>query len=243
MENAEQTLLKVIDWLLGLTSHSISPDAYATILKAVNQGVLHIFGRAPEPHPAELIDLQTAVGIVSSRRRPEARYGLLFLREAVAFREEEYSQPIQVSGALPTQESLINALYEASKPYSSRYMPPERGSFDDYTAYYSNLTFRELLSDANSLPKTVALNRAAALFLRLIDLSCDDQAVSPDDRFRAAELSGVIEDAIRTTQSKETIERFQQAAAASFDRLVTYSHYSELAARIQAGEFSKTRAD
>jgi hypothetical protein len=241
MEPAEQKLVKLIEWLLAVTEHGISPDAYATMLKVTQSGVLHVFRRSARPHQAEIVDLGTAVGIICPRRRPEARYGLFFLREALVFEEEEYAQPILASSPQPTIKTLVDTLYDAAQSYSSRYMPPEHGSFTSYQAYYSNLTYRELLADAQGLPAIVALNRSIALFERLIDLSCEDQAVSPDDRYRAAILSGSIEDQVRTTQSTDVVQRFDLAAQTTFDNLMMYARYPDMAERIRVGEFSKVR--
>jgi len=242
MDQAEQDLVKLIEWLLAVTERGISPDAYANMLKVTNSGVLHVFRRSAQPHQAEIVDLGTAVGIICPRRRPEARYGLFFLREALVFREDDYAQPILASSPQPTLQSLIDTLYEAAQSYSSRYMPPERGSFTAYEAYYSNLTYRELVADAQALPDVVALNRFSALFERLMELSCEDQAVSPDDRYRAASLSGIIEDQIRTTQPPDVVQRFDLAARTSFDFLITYALYPDMAERIRSSEFSKIRS-
>lgn len=243
MDQAEQDLIKLVEWLLAITEHDISPDAYALMLKATNSSVLHIYNHSEGPHEAQIVDLATAVGIICPRRRSPARYGLFFLREALNFREDDYVQPILTSGPQPTLQLLIDTLYDAAQIYSSRYMPPQQGSFADYQAYYSNLTYEELLADATALPDVTSLNRMMALFDRLIELSCKDAAVSLDNRYRAAGLSGSIEDQIRTTQSPEVVHRFDLAARASFDYLITYALYPDVAERIQSGEFSKIRSN
>lgn len=239
----EQHLIKLVEWLLAVTEHGVSPDAYSLMLQVTNSGVLHVFRRSERPHDAEIVDLGTAVGIICSRRRPQARYGLFFLREALIFREEDYTQLMPTSAPQPTLQMLIDTLYAAAQRYSSRYVPPEQGSVVAYEAYYSNLTYQELVADAQALPDVAALNRLIALFNRLIELSCEDPTVSPDDRYRAASLSGSIEDQIRTSLSPEVVQRFDLAATASIDHLITYALYPDMAGRIQSGEFSAVRGD
>mgnify|MGYP005811566907 CR=1 FL=1 len=241
MEQAEQDLIKLVEWLLAATEHDVSPDAYALLLKVTNSSVLHIFRRSEAPHEAEIVDLATAVAIICPRRRPQARYGLFFLREVLNFREEDYAQPILTSGPQPTLQQLIDTLYAAAQSYSSRYMAPPQGSFRDYEAYYSNLTFQELLAEVQALLNNVALNRFLALFERLVGLSCDDPILSSDDRHRSASLCGLIEDQIRTTQAPEVVQRFDLAARTSFDYLATYALYPDMAERVRSGEFSKVR--
>ena len=234
----EKSLLELVEELIKITRNKVSPDAYATILKLLFNIVNFIYARSIKPHKAELVDLKTAIEIITPRRRPEVHYGLIFLRLALIFKEEEYSQPILTKGDEVTLDMLIDAINNALATYSSRYTPPIQASFDNYRAYYDNLNLTEIINEATNPPSDViSVNQLLARFERLLDISCNEEALPDDNRYRAAKFAGLTVDQIRQNCTKDAVDRFNLASRANVDDLVHFSIFQDMAKRLRAGEF------
>jgi hypothetical protein len=234
----EASLLEIVDELIKITRHKVSPDAYATILKVLYNVVNCVYARSIKPHKAELIDLKTAIDIITPRQRPEAHYGLMFLRLALTFKEEEYSQPILTQGGEVTLKMLIDAINNAVATYSTRYTPPTQSSFDNYKAYYDHLNLNEIINEVTTpLSNVISVNQLLARFERLLDISCNEEALPYDDRYRAAKFAGIHVHQIRQELPKDVVDRFNLASRANVDNLVNFSIFQDMARRLRAGEF------
>ncbi|MGB6491463.1 MAG: hypothetical protein WBF10_08455 [Methylovirgula sp.] len=245
-EMNESYFIEMLSWLDQLAGNETSPDAFDNILLVAIGIVELIFDRAVEPSPTEISDLATSGWILSSRRRNLAAYAIVFLKLAVSSPDEDMSSYLAAK-KLPKlgKSDLLAALTEArDSSYPKRYKPPISGSFSDFEAYHANLRFADIMADIQEWPDITAFNRTLACMERLINLACDDPAVSPQERLKAGQMADVIEKAARTMFSSgladsDAYERFQRALRATHDYIRNYAYFSDMAEKIITGDFAR----
>ena len=116
--------------------------------------------------------------------------------------------------------------------------------YSDWQAFYESFDFPSLMAEGATLPDEASVNQAAAYLVRLIEVACDDPNLADDDRTKAARLAGSVEDTLRNglaAQDPAALERFEQALAATFNRISRFALYPDVTRLIVSGMFTATR--
>ena len=116
--------------------------------------------------------------------------------------------------------------------------------YADWEAFYESFNFPSLIAEGATLPNSVSVNQLAAYLVRLIDVACDDPDLADGDRTKAARLAGSVEDNLRNdlaAQDPAALKRFEQALAATLNRVCRFGLFPDVAQLIASGVFTATR--